>query len=129
MFAAGSHLFITILYDKRYHEAAVLLPVLSIGVWFAILSTLGESMLLGLAKPVYGAAANGFKLAVLLVGLGYTLPLFGLMGAVYSIAAAEMARYLMVLVGQWREGLLFMRQDLASTACGAMLAFLLMRFS
>jgi O-antigen/teichoic acid export membrane protein len=127
VFAAGSDLLVTTLYDRRYHEAALLLPVLSIGVWFAILSTIGESMLLGLAKPVYGAAANGFKLVTLIVGLGYTLPRFGLIGAVYSVALAEMARYLMVNVGQWREGLLFLRQDLTSTLCCAMLALLLVR--
>jgi hypothetical protein len=40
---------------------------------------------------------------------------------------AELARYLVVVIGQWREGLLFLRQDMVSTGSGAMLAFVLMR--
>jgi O-antigen/teichoic acid export membrane protein len=127
LFATFSHMLITLLYDERYHEAAQLLPILSVGVWFAILSTLGESILLGLAKPIYSAASHGLKLGVLVAGLAFLLPRFGLMGAVYSIALAELARYLVVVIGQWREGLLFLRQDMVSTGSGAMLAFVLTR--
>ena len=67
--AAGSDLIIRILYDRRYHEATWLLPVLVLGSWFSILANVNESALLGLGKPSYGALSNVAKLLFLFVGL------------------------------------------------------------
>jgi O-antigen/teichoic acid export membrane protein len=128
-FAAVSDLLITTLYDQRYHAAAEMLPLLTIGIWFAILATMGESVLLGLGKPIYGAVANGAKLVALSGGLILLLPRFGVIGAVYAIGAAEIIRYVAVMVGLTFEKLQFIRQDLASTAGAAALAALLMQFT
>jgi O-antigen/teichoic acid export membrane protein len=119
VFAASSDLLIKTLYDDRYHEAAAMLPILTIGVWFSILATMGESILLGLGKPAYGAAANALKLAALTVGLAMLLPQIGVIGAAYAVALAEAGRYAAVAFGQWREKMLFIWQDLSATIVAA----------
>src|SRR5262249_55302456 len=68
-FIATADFVIEILYDQRYQAAAWMLPVLFSGSWFSILSSVNESALLGLGKPSYGAAANGLRLAFILIAL------------------------------------------------------------
>ncbi|MBK8860264.1 MAG: oligosaccharide flippase family protein [Sphingomonadales bacterium] len=62
LFVASSDLIVFMLYDDRYKTAALMLPVLALGVWFSILCTLSESVLLGVGRPSYGALANLVKL-------------------------------------------------------------------
>lgn len=114
-FTAVSDLITGILYDERYQAAGQMLPTLSIGVWFAILSTINESVLLGIGKPVYGASANVSKFAWLLIGLPIAVHFHGIAGAVVVIAAAELVRYVPLWVAQKRERLSFARQDAAMT--------------
>ncbi|WP_277981110.1 oligosaccharide flippase family protein [Sphingomonas phyllosphaerae] len=114
-FIAISDLLTALLYDQRYQAAGQMLPALSFGVWFAILSTINESVLLGIGKPVYGASANIGKFAWLLVGLPLAVNFYGISGAVLVIASAELVRYVPLWVAQRREGLSFARQDLAMT--------------
>lgn len=114
-FTAISDLITGILYDSRYQAAGQMLPTLSIGVWFAILSTLNESVLLGIGKPVYGASANVSKFAWLLIGLPIAVHYHGIAGAVVVIASAELIRYVPLWFAQRREGLSFARQDAMMT--------------
>ncbi|KTT72485.1 oligosaccharide flippase family protein [Sphingomonas endophytica] len=114
-FTAVSDLITGILYDSRYQAAGQMLPTLSIGVWFAILSTLNESVLLGIGKPVYGASANVSKFAWLLIGLPIAVHYHGIAGAVVVIASAELIRYVPLWFAQRREGLSFARQDAMMT--------------
>lgn len=114
-FIAVSDVLTALMYDERYQAAGQMLPTLSFGVWFAILSTINESVLLGIGKPVYGASANIGKFAWLLVGLPIAVNFYGIGGAVVVIASAELIRYVPLWVAQRREGLSFARQDLAMT--------------
>lgn len=114
-FVALSEPLIRILYDPRYLPAAQVLPLIGLAVWVGIMSTLNESVLLGLGKPVYGAIGNAGKLLVL-VGL---LPLgvvhYGILGAAATTVLAEVARYGCLTVGQFKERVRFMRQDFSAT--------------
>ena len=114
-FTALSDLITGLLYDARYQAAGRMLPTLSIGVWFAIISTINESVLLGIGKPAYGATANVIKFAWLLVGVPVAVHQHGIAGAVVVIAAAELVRYVPLFVAQRRERLSFARQDAAMT--------------
>lgn len=114
-FIAISDLITGVLYDERYAAAGQMLPTLSIGVWFAILSTINESVLLGIGKPIYGASANVSKFAWLLIGLPIAVHYHGIAGAVVVIATAELIRYVPLWFAQRREGLSFARQDAAMT--------------
>ena len=77
LFIATADLAITILYDERYHAANWMLPILLIGAWFSMISTLNESTLLGLGKPSYVAMANSVKFIFLAFGLPISVRLYG----------------------------------------------------
>jgi O-antigen/teichoic acid export membrane protein len=115
LFAASADLVVGILYDQRYHAAGWMLSILIIGAWFTVLSNLNESTLLGLGKPSYSAAANSAKFAFLLIGLILGVAQFGILGAVFVIAASDLFRYVPIFVGQRRERFSFGRQDLMVT--------------
>jgi O-antigen/teichoic acid export membrane protein len=108
-------LIVKILYDRRYWDATWMLPVLFTGSWFAVLSNLNESSLLGFGKPLYSALANSAKLAVLVIGLPLALRSHGVLGAVCVASLAEVGRYCAVAVGSRREQFSFLLQDLSAT--------------
>jgi len=115
LFVAASDLIVFVLYDDRYKTAALMLPVLAFGVWFSILCTISESILLGVGRPSYGAIANLIKLLWLLVGLPVGVVYFGVAGAVGVMASADMVRYVPLLRAQKLEHISFFRQDLVIT--------------
>jgi O-antigen/teichoic acid export membrane protein len=117
-FAAVSGAIIEFVYDERYHAAGAMLPLLCLGVWFAVLCTLSESVFLGIGRPAYGAIANGAKLAWLCVALPLGVAWFGLTGALLGLAAGEAVRYVALSVYKVREGLSFAGQDLLMTLLG-----------
>lgn len=115
LFVAASDLIVFVLYDDRYKAAALMLPVLAFGVWFSILCTISESILLGVGRPSYGAIANLIKLLWLLVGLPVGVVYFGVAGAVGVMASADLVRYVPLLRAQKLEHISFFRQDLVIT--------------
>jgi O-antigen/teichoic acid export membrane protein len=112
---AGSDLMIRLLYDRRYHDATWLLPLLVFGSWFSILASINESALLGLGKPSYGAFSNVTKLLFLLVGLPVAFGFNGLLGATIIVAVADVPKLLALQIGQRRERFSFARDDAAAT--------------
>lgn len=102
---------VRIIYDARYHEATWMLPILLVGVWGAILCSINEYALLGVGKPLYGAAGNMAKLASLAIGIPAGLYFQGLLGAILVIAFSDLCRYLIILFGQRRERISFFAQD------------------
>jgi O-antigen/teichoic acid export membrane protein len=115
VFSVASDLIIRTLLDSRYQVAGMLLPIFGLGVWFSIVCSINESTLLGLGKPLYGAAANGLKLIYLIVGLPMSFGYFGIIGVAVLIALGDLCRYLPILVGQFRERFSFGAQDLFLT--------------
>ena len=113
--ATSSDLVIRVLYDRRYHEATWLLPVLVLGSWFSILANVNESALLGLGKPSYGAISNVVKLLFLLVGLPIGFGFNGLLGATVVVALADVPKILALQIGQRRERFSFASQDATAT--------------
>lgn len=113
--AASADLAIRMLYDQRYQAASWMLPILIIGTWFAILSNLNESTLLGLGRPLYSAAANGVKFGFLVIGLPLSVARFGVLGGVVVVAISDLCRYIPILIGQTREQFSFGGQDLLIT--------------
>ncbi len=110
---ALSDLIILLLYDDRYIAAAFMLPILMAGAWFSILSTMGEAFMLGIGKSVHSAQANFGKLLWLVTGVPLALIYSGFAAALCVIAVADLFRYLSLAVSQWKEGLSFLKQDIA----------------
>lgn len=115
-----------LIYDQRYHDAGWILPILLLGVWFSVLCTISEYSLLGLGRPLYGAAGNLAKLLFMVVAIPLGLQFYGIAGAILMIAASEISRYIPILFGQYRARIAFLRQDMATTA---LLALLILVFS
>lgn len=115
LFVAASDLVVFVLYDDRYALAALMLPVLALGVWFSILCTISESVLLGVGRPSYGAFANLAKLVWLAVGLPVGIAYFGVAGAILAMATSDLVKYFPLLIAQERERISFLRQDIMIT--------------
>jgi O-antigen/teichoic acid export membrane protein len=115
LFAATADLLVGILYDQRYQAAGWMISVLILGVWFSIMCSLNESMLLGFGRPLYGAAANILKFGWLLIGLPLGFVQYGVLGAVMVVAVSDLCRYVPILIGQTREHCSFGVQDLLVT--------------
>jgi O-antigen/teichoic acid export membrane protein len=98
--------------------------MLLVGTWFAVLSSVAESVLLGVGKPAALAAGNLIKLLLIVVAAPPALMKYGLAGAIVVFVAAEVARYVTLVIRQRSSDLAFLRQDMAAT--GAFLAFILL---
>ncbi len=115
LFVSVSDLVVLLLYDDRYKAAALMLPVLAVGVWFSVLCTLSESVLLGIGRPSYGALANVVKFVWLLIGLPIAIGNYGVAGAVVVIASSDFVRYMPLLHSQKVEHISFLKQDIVIT--------------
>lgn len=114
-FVAVSDVVVNLLYDQRYGSAGLILPVLLLGVWLSILSTVNDSVLLGMGKPAYTTGANAAKLITLIIGVPIAFGYWGLIGAVLVLNVGEAARYLVLWWLGRRQHLGFGRDDLALT--------------
>jgi O-antigen/teichoic acid export membrane protein len=114
-FVAVSDVAVLLLYDARYSEAALLLPLLLLGVWISILATVNDSVLLGTAKPVFPAIAQGAKLLTFIVGVPLAFHYSGLIAAIVVLNAGEVVRYVVLWAFSRKQHLGFGRDDLALT--------------
>lgn len=112
---AGADRLILLLYDGRYHAAAFMLPILLAGVWFSILATLGESVMMGTGRPAHAARANFAKFAFTCAGLPLALHYDGLAAALLVIASADLVRYTSLAISERAQQMSFVRQDLLLT--------------
>ena len=110
-----SDLFLIHIYDKRYHNAAWMVPILALGLWHTILYSTSMPCLTMLGKLSYNVVGCVLNAIVLLLVVPVTFPLWGLLGAVWIISFADFPVYLCNLYGLWREQLLTLRQDLEMT--------------
>jgi O-antigen/teichoic acid export membrane protein len=125
LFVATADLAIRLLYDQRYQAATWMLPVLTIGSWFSVLANINEATLLGLGKASFTAIGNSSKFVILLIGLPLGIKLYGFVGAIAIIVAAELFRYVPMLIGLKRERFSFRRQDFFITLAVFSFIFLL----
>lgn len=116
LFVALADLVIAAMYDQRYQAAGWMLPILIVGLWFSILATLNESILIGIGQPKYTTVASGSKFVLILGGLPLATMWYGIVGAVIIIAISDLPRYGPILFGQRRSELSFLRQDALATA-------------
>jgi O-antigen/teichoic acid export membrane protein len=104
-----------LLYDPRYSEATVILPILCVGVWFGILTSTNDSILMGLSRPAYPALSNAAKLVTYLVGAPIAFYFSGFLAAVAVISAGEIVKYVALWILSHKEHLHFGRDDLVLT--------------
>lgn len=113
---AASDQFILLAYDDRYHAAAFMIPILMVSVWFGILSSFADAMLMGRGRPGPGAFANGAKFFTLVVGLPVAVAQGSVLAALGVLVAAEAMRWISLSPAAHRERVAKLRDDLFLTA-------------
>jgi O-antigen/teichoic acid export membrane protein len=119
---AISHIVIQLLYDARYQQAALILPILCVGVWFNILTSTNDAILMGLSRPAYPALSNAAKLITYVIGVPLAFLSYGFIAAVAVIAVGELVKYLALWALSHKEHLRFGRDDLLLTIAFAVSA-------
>jgi O-antigen/teichoic acid export membrane protein len=119
---AVSDQLILLLFDARYHLAAFMLPLLLVGVWFRVLGSFADAMLMGCGRAGPGAFANSAKFAVLLVGLPLAVGHASLFAALLVLILAEAARWAVLAPVLQGERLATVADDLGLTALLAVAA-------
>jgi O-antigen/teichoic acid export membrane protein len=128
-FLAVSEIIVRLLYDPRYLEAAWILPVLCVGVWFGILTSTNDSILMGLARPAYPALSNAAKLITYAVGVPLAFAFYGFTAAVAVIALGEIVKYVTLWLLSHKEHLQFGRDDVLLTLAFAATAVVVGEFT
>lgn len=115
LLACFGDVLIRTLYDPRYAQAAWMLPLLAVGLWPRMLCNTIEPSLFAIGMPKYSAVGQiarfGFTLCGILVGFY----LFGIVGAIIAVALNDIAYYVVINIGLWRQGLSGLRQDFQAT--------------
>jgi O-antigen/teichoic acid export membrane protein len=114
-FIGISDFIIHLLYDPRYSEAALVLPIICVGVWFGILASTNDSILMGMSRPAYPALSNAAKLLIYVVAVPVAFSFYGFIGAVAVISAGDVVKYVTLWGLSHKEHLRFGRDDLALT--------------
>jgi len=115
-FVALADVIVRLLYDVRYASAAVFLPLLLVGVWVSVLSTVNDSLMLGTQRPSYPALANAAKLLTFIVGVPIAFHFGGFVAAILVLAIGETVRYVVLWLLARTRKLGFVREDIALTA-------------
>ena len=121
-FLALSPLAVRILYDPRYHDAASIVQILCVGLWFSTLTATNDSILLGLRRPAYPALSNTAKLLTYIVGVPLAFAYSGFTAAIAVISAGEVVKYAALWALSHKEHLRFGRDDLVLTIIFAVTA-------
>ena len=114
-FLALSTPIVRLLYDARYQEAGLVLPMLCVGIWFNVLTSTNDAILMGLSRPAYPAISNAAKLISYFIGVPLAFHFYGFVGAVAVISLGEIVKYLALWALTHKEHLRFGRDDLALT--------------
>lgn len=115
VFFALGPVIVRLLYDARYHDAGPIVQILCIGVWFNILTSTNDSILLGLGRAAYPALANTAKLVTYIVGVPLAFHWSGFTAAIAVISAGEFVKYVALWALSHKEHLRFGRDDLVLT--------------
>lgn len=108
-------LLVLALYDRRYKDAAWMLPILALGMWPALLPQTISPSLLAIGKPLYTAYGNFLKFIYMVIGLPLGFSMMGVFGAVLVVAFNDLPVYAADNYGLWREGLTGIGQDIKAT--------------
>jgi len=104
-------LFITHVYDRRYHEAAWMIGILTVGLWHTLLYSTTYPAILSLQKAHYNALGYFVYCVSLYMALPLGFHLLGMTGAVLAVAVADLPMYFVALYSAHREGIRLIGQD------------------
>ncbi|MGD0097333.1 MAG: oligosaccharide flippase family protein [Terracidiphilus sp.] len=108
-------LLVTTMYDRRYHEASWMVPVLALGLWHTMLYATTMPALLTLGKSQYQAIGNAVYCVAVVTAIPLAFHFYGMFGAVIAVAAGDLPFYLVLVAAASHEGVSTWRQDLKAT--------------
>jgi O-antigen/teichoic acid export membrane protein len=106
---------VIVLYDKRYHAASWMVPILALGLWHTLMYSTTSNILFSLGKPKYNAIGTACFCVTMFVALPVAFHFYGMLGAVISVAAGDLPFYLVLEAGAAREKVSVWRQDALAT--------------
>jgi len=106
---------VTKVYDRRYHAASWMVPVLALGLWHTLMYATTLPALLSLGKSRYLAIGNALYCAAILIAIPLGFHFFRMFGAVVAVAAGDLPFYFVSVAGASREGVSTWKQDLQAT--------------
>jgi O-antigen/teichoic acid export membrane protein len=112
---AFGDLVVQVLYDKRYHGAGWILPLLGLSIWPRLLCNTNEPALYAIGRPQYSTLANTLRFVATLVGLPLGYHWYGIPGAILATALRDVPYYVAANFGLWRERLGSLWQDARAT--------------
>ena len=115
MLVCFGDILIKVLYDKRYIDAAWMLPILALGIWPRMLCNTNEAFLFAVGKFQYTAIAQVTRFVCTSLGVMLGFFLIGVPGAIIAVALNDLCYYLAINYGLWREGLSALKQDIQAT--------------
>ncbi|MBV8436668.1 MAG: oligosaccharide flippase family protein [Silvibacterium sp.] len=104
-------LFVTHVYDHRYHNAAWMIGILTVGLWHTLLYSTTNPAILSLQKAHYNALGYFVYCISLYLALPIGFHLLGMTGAVLAVAVADLPMYFVALYSAHREGIRLFAQD------------------
>jgi O-antigen/teichoic acid export membrane protein len=107
---------VTKMYDRRYHAASWMVPVLALGLWHTLMYATTMPALFSLGKSQYSAIGNALYCVAVVTAIPLAFHFFGMFGAVIAVAAGDLPLYFVTVTGASREGVSTWRQDLKATA-------------
>ena len=103
------------IYDRRYHDASWMIPILALGLWHTLLYSTTAPFLWAVGRPRYHAAGYALSAALMFTAVPLSFHLWGLAGAVWAIAFSDLPVYGANLYGAWREDFFTLSQDFQAT--------------
>ncbi|HWE37795.1 MAG TPA: oligosaccharide flippase family protein [Isosphaeraceae bacterium] len=106
---------IRVLYDRRYQQAAWMVPILALSLWPRILCNTVEPALFAVGRPQYMTLANVVRLLFTAIGIPIGFVYLGLPGAILVLALNDLPYYAVMNVSLRRERMGVTTQDLTAT--------------
>jgi O-antigen/teichoic acid export membrane protein len=103
------------IYDRRYHDASWMVPLLALGLWHTLMYATTMPALLSLGKSQYQAIGNALYCVSVIAAIPVGFHFFGMFGAVIAVAAGDLPMYFVLVTAASREGVSTWRQDLEAT--------------
>lgn len=128
LFLSVSDWLIEGLYDERYAQGALILPILLIGTWFTVLTATTDAILMGLSRPAYAAVSNGLKLLSYVIAIPLAFHSQGFFAAIAVISAGEFVKYLSLSFFSHKEHMRFGVDDIILTMVFVGSAFVFREF-
>lgn len=127
--AAAGPALVALIYDERYHEAALFIPLLAIGAFFQILDANGGALLNAKGRVKAYACSHFSKVVVLTVGIPVGFAQAGMEGMIIALIVGDMVRYFVTSILLARKGYHIFRTDVwwVLIAAGVWLGLMLLR--